>query len=100
MRLFVIPKLLPRRSRADRETVIGRVRGVSFSGKRQDAFHSVHCAGTLRPGPRRAIRLIALGLSMTRVVVLAHWVSDVVIGFALGAALERLLQALDRLCGR
>jgi hypothetical protein len=29
---------------------------------------------------------------MTRVVILAHWVSDVVVGFALGAELERLLR--------
>jgi hypothetical protein len=33
-----------------------------------------------------------VGLSLTRVVVLEHWASDVVAGFALGAALERLLR--------
>jgi membrane-associated phospholipid phosphatase len=33
-----------------------------------------------------------VGLSLTRVVVLAHWASDVVAGFVLGAALERLLR--------
>jgi undecaprenyl-diphosphatase len=36
--------------------------------------------------------MFAVGLSLTRVVVLAHWVSDVVAGFALGADLERLLR--------
>ena len=41
-------------------------------------------------GPRRAIQALAVGLSLTRVVVLAHWASDVVAGFALGAILERL----------
>jgi uncharacterized protein YjlB len=49
-------------------------------------------AGTLPAGPRRAIRAFAVGLSLTRVVVPAHWASDVVPGFALGAALERLLR--------
>jgi undecaprenyl-diphosphatase len=49
-------------------------------------------ASTLPPGPRRAIRALAVGLSLTRIVVLAHWASDVVAGFALGAVLERLLR--------
>jgi membrane-associated phospholipid phosphatase len=33
-----------------------------------------------------------VGLSLTRVVVLAHWASDVLAGFALGSILERLLR--------
>jgi hypothetical protein len=49
-------------------------------------------AGALPTGPQRAIRAFAIGLSLTRVVVLAHWASDVVAGFALGAMLERLLR--------
>lgn len=88
-------------TRPDRKTVVGHLHGISFSGKRKDAFPSGHAlhmgalasaAGTLPPGPRRAIRTLAIGLSVTRVVVLAHWASDVVVGFALGAALERLLR--------
>ncbi|BBB97223.1 hypothetical protein BE61_26560 [Bradyrhizobium elkanii USDA 61] len=43
-------------------------------------------------GPRRAIRAIAVGLSLTRIAILAHWASDVVAGFALGAILERGLR--------
>ncbi|WP_349629138.1 phosphatase PAP2 family protein [Bradyrhizobium sp. USDA 3458] len=43
-------------------------------------------------GPRRAIRAIAVGLSLTRIAILAHWASDVVAGFALGAILERVLR--------
>jgi undecaprenyl-diphosphatase len=35
---------------------------------------------------------VAIGLSLTRIVVLAHWASDVVAGFALGAFMERLLR--------
>jgi membrane-associated phospholipid phosphatase len=88
-------------TRPDRRTVVGHVHGISFSGRRDDAFPSGHAlhmgalasaAGTLRAGPRRAIQALAVGLSLTRVVVLAHWTSDVVVGFALGAVLERLLR--------
>jgi undecaprenyl-diphosphatase len=49
-------------------------------------------AGTLRGGPRLAIRVFAVGLSLTRVVILAHWATDVIAGFVLGAMLERLLR--------
>jgi undecaprenyl-diphosphatase len=47
----------------------------------------------LAAGPRRAIRAIAVGLSLTRIVVLAHWASDVVAGFVLGAIIEQLLRS-------
>ena len=88
-------------TRPDRKTVLGHLLGVSFSGKREDAFPSGHAlhmgalasaAGTLPTLPRRAIRTLAFGLSLTRIVVLAHWASDVAAGFALGAAMERLLR--------
>jgi membrane-associated phospholipid phosphatase len=94
-------KSLFNQTRPDRTTVLGHIHGVSFSGKRQDAFPSGHAlhmgalasaAGALPAGPRRTLRALAIGLSLTRVVVLAHWASDVVAGFALGAALERLLR--------
>jgi membrane-associated phospholipid phosphatase len=96
-----VMKTLFDQTRPDRRTVIGHVHGISFSGKRDDAFPSGHAlhmgalasaAGALPSGPRRAVRAIAIGLSLTRVVVLAHWASDVVAGFALGAILERLLR--------
>ncbi|KJC37022.1 membrane protein [Bradyrhizobium sp. LTSP885] len=95
-------KVLFDQTRPDRRTVIGHVHGISFSGKREDAFPSGHAfhmgalasaAGTLPAGPRRAIRALAVGLSLTRIAVLAHWASDVVVGFALGATLERLLRS-------
>jgi membrane-associated phospholipid phosphatase len=94
-------KILFNQTRPDRRTVIGHVHGISFSGKREDAFPSGHAlhmgalasaAGALPAGPRRVIRALAIGLSLTRIVVLAHWASDVVAGFALGAVLERLLR--------
>jgi len=89
-------------TRPDRTTVLGHVHGISFSGKREDAFPSGHAlhmgalasaAGALPAGPRLAIRALAVALSATRVVVLAHWASDVLAGFALGAGLERLMRA-------
>jgi undecaprenyl-diphosphatase len=94
-------KTLFDQTRPDRRTVVGHVHGISFSGKRDDSFPSGHAlhmgalasaAGALPAGPRRAIRALAVGLSLTRVVVLAHWASDVLAGFALGAVLERLLR--------
>ncbi|WP_338832248.1 phosphatase PAP2 family protein [Bradyrhizobium sp. 27S5] len=94
-------KMLFNQTRPDRLTVVGHVHGVSMSGKRDDAFPSGHAlhmgalasaAATLPAGARRAVQAIAVGLSLTRIVVLAHWASDVVAGFALGAGLERLLR--------
>ncbi|MET4032282.1 membrane-associated phospholipid phosphatase [Bradyrhizobium sp. JR7.2] len=88
-------------TRPDRTTVLGHLHGVSFSGKREDAFPSGHAlhmgalasaAGTLPPLLRRLIRTLAVGLSLTRVKVLAHWASDVIAGFALGVIMERLLR--------
>lgn len=88
-------------TRPDRRTVIGHIHGISFSGKRDDAFPSGHAlhmgalasaADTLPRAPRRMIRTAAVLLSLTRVAVLAHWASDVIAGFALGAVLERLLR--------
>jgi undecaprenyl-diphosphatase len=104
----VVASLLPHgfkrlfdQTRPDRRTVIGHIHGVPFSGKRQDAFPSGHAlhmgalasaAGALPAGQRRAVRAFAVGLSVTRIVVLAHWASDVIAGFAVGAVLERILR--------
>ena len=94
-------KLLFDQTRPDRRTVIGHVHGVPVSGQRKDAFPSGHAlhmgalASAAVPwsaGSRRAILALAVGLSLTRIVVLAHWASDVIAGFALGALLERALR--------
>jgi membrane-associated phospholipid phosphatase len=94
-------KLLFDQTRPDRRTFLGHIHGIPFSGKREDAFPSGHAlhmgalasaAGALPAGPRSAIRALAVGLSLTRIVVLAHWASDVAAGFALGAILERLVR--------
>lgn len=88
-------------TRPDRLMVRAHLRGVPFSGRSRDAFpsgHAVHmgalasAAGLLPTGPRRLVRTVAVGLSLTRVTLLAHWTSDVVAGFALGIVVERLLR--------
>lgn len=90
-------------TRPDRRTEIRHLHGVPFSRIREDAFPSGHAlhigalasaAGALPAGPRLAIRAVAVGISLTRLVVLAHWASNVVAGFALGAVLVQFV----RLC--
>ncbi|MGF6311932.1 membrane-associated phospholipid phosphatase [Bradyrhizobium sp. i1.8.4] len=94
-------KRLFNQTRPDRLTVVGHANGIPISGKRDDAFPSGHAlhmgalasaAATLPASVRRAIQAVAIGLSLTRVAVLAHWTSDVIAGFVLGAGLERLLR--------
>lgn len=88
--------------RPDRLTVRGHQRGIPFSGRARDAFpsgHAVHmgalasAAGLLTPARRRLVRTIAVSLSLTRVALLAHWASDVIVGFTLGITIERLLRS-------
>ena len=43
---------------------------------------------------RNAIWAVGGGLVLTRIVLLAHWTSDVVAGLAVGAALERFLRCV------
>lgn len=52
-------------------------------------------AATVLP-PRYKIPIwsVALGLSATRIAILAHWLSDVVAGFAIGIVLERVIRRL------
>ncbi|WP_426610656.1 phosphatase PAP2 family protein [Bradyrhizobium sp. McL0616] len=100
----VLPHILKSvfdQTRPDRLTVVGHRHGVPVSGRARDAFpsgHAVHmgalasAAGLLPPARRRAVRAIAVALSLTRIALLAHWASDVVAGFALGAGVERLLR--------
>ncbi|MGY0575422.1 phosphatase PAP2 family protein [Bradyrhizobium sp. RDM12] len=87
--------------RPDRLTLRGHGRGIPFSGQARDAFpsgHAVHmgalasAAGLLPPAWRRLVRSIAVGLSITRVALLAHWASDVVAGFTLGVVIERMMR--------
>lgn len=100
----VLPHILKSvfdQTRPDRLTVSGHRHGVPFSGRSKDAFpsgHAVHmgalasAAGLLPPARRRAVRGLAVALSLTRVALLAHWASDVVAGFTLGVIVERLVR--------
>ncbi len=99
-----VPHLLKNifdQERPDRLTVRGHWRGVPLSGNRLDAFPSGHAlhvgalasaASRLPPRQRNAVWLIGAGLVATRILLLAHWTSDVISGLAIGAATERLLR--------
>jgi membrane-associated phospholipid phosphatase len=87
--------------RPDRLTAIGHLHGIPLSGKRLDAFpsgHAVHIgalasAATVLPSDQRnAVWAVGGGLVLTRIVLLAHWTSDVVAGLACGVVIERLLR--------
>lgn len=104
----IIPHVLKTlfdQQRPDRLTVRGHLHGVPVSGKRLDAFPSGHAmhvgalasAATLLPrGKRNLVWALGAGLVLTRVVLLAHWASDVVAGLALGGLTERLLRFWTR----
>jgi hypothetical protein len=87
--------------RPDRTTITGHKRGIPISGKPFDAFpsgHAVHvgalasAASTLPARQRNVVWGVGAGLVLTRIVLLAHWASDVAVGLAVGAATERLLR--------
>jgi undecaprenyl-diphosphatase len=90
--------------RPDRRTVRGHWRGIPFSGNRLDAFpsgHAVHVgalasAASMLPAKRRnAVWGLGLGLVLTRVVLLAHWTSDVAVGIGVGVLTERILRCIS-----
>jgi membrane-associated phospholipid phosphatase len=99
-----LPHVLKRifdQERPDRLTALGHLHGIPLSGKRLDAFpsgHAVHigalasAATVLPPGQRNAVWTVGGGLVLTRIVLLAHWTSDVVAGLVVGAGMERLLR--------
>lgn len=87
--------------RPDRLTVLGHLRGVPLSGRRLDAFpsgHAIHvgalasAATRLPPVARNAVWAAGAALVTTRIVLLAHWVTDVAAGLALGVLTERFLR--------
>jgi membrane-associated phospholipid phosphatase len=91
-------KLFIDQERPDRLTIKGHLRGIPLSGNAEDAFPSGHAlhvgalasAATLLPSIyRNAIWATGTVLVMTRIVLLAHWFSDVVAGVALGVGVER-----------
>jgi membrane-associated phospholipid phosphatase len=102
----VLPHLVKRavdQTRPDRLTVEGHRRGVPWSGRARDAFPSGHAlhmgalasaAGLFPTQQRRIVRGLAVAQSATRILLLAHWTSDVVAGFAVGALIERLIRPI------
>jgi membrane-associated phospholipid phosphatase len=104
----VLPHLLKSfidQERPDRRTVRGHWRGIPFSGKSLDAFPSGHAlhvgalasAATLLPSrARNPVWAIGAILAATRIVLLAHWFSDVLVGLGLGVAMERAMRRLTR----
>jgi membrane-associated phospholipid phosphatase len=87
--------------RPDRVMIRGHLHGVPFSGRPLDAFpsgHAIHvgalasAAAELPPAQRNLAWSVGAGLVLTRIVLLAHWTSDVIAGLAIGGAVERLLR--------
>jgi membrane-associated phospholipid phosphatase len=77
--------------------------GVPLSGNAKDAFPSGHAlhvgafasaATLLPPKYRNAIWTAGAILVTTRIVLLAHWFTDVLAGLALGVSLERAIRLL------
>ena len=102
----LLPHIMKRfinQERPDRLTIEGHLRGIPLSGKSEDAFPSGHAlhvgalasAATLLPlGYRNTIWAAGTGLVLTRIILLAHWASDVGAGLVMGALIERLLRPL------
>jgi membrane-associated phospholipid phosphatase len=100
-----IMKLFINQERPDRLTIMGHLRGIPLSGKSEDAFPSGHAlhvgalasaATLLPPKLRDAIWAAGAVLVATRIVLLAHWFTDVVAGLALGAGAERGIRFLTK----
>jgi len=100
----ILPHLLKSfidQERPDRCMVHGRRRGIPRSGKPYDAFPSGHAlhVGALAsaiswiyPEWQKLAWTVGGALAATRIIVLAHWASDVVVGLGAGVLIERLLR--------
>jgi membrane-associated phospholipid phosphatase len=99
----ILPHILKNlftQERPDRCMVHGPRNGIPISGEAGDAFPSGHAmhVGAVASALSRyfpAVRALIWGiggvLAATRVVVLAHWVTDVLVGLAAGLAIEKVL---------
>lgn len=96
-----ILKTMIDQKRPDREPFAQHRHGIPHSGKPNDAFpsgHAIHMGAlasfaTLLPQNLRYGAWAAASILMaTRVVLLAHWVTDVAAGFATGVVLERVVR--------
>ena len=104
----ILPRILKYfidQERPHRRTIRGHWRGVPFSGNSADSFPSGHAlhvgalasAATLLPWKvRNLVWVSGTILVATRVVLLAHWLTDVLAGLGLGVAVERALRWFTR----
>jgi membrane-associated phospholipid phosphatase len=94
----ILPHLMKHlfsQERPDRWSMEAHLRGAPFSGSPLQAFpfgHALHVGALASAASRLRPRQRAIAFVFTRVLLLAHWVSDVVAGLALGAVLERLIR--------
>jgi PAP2 superfamily len=100
----VLPHLFKRlvdRKRPDRVVVHVRRHGIPRSGNAWDSFpsgHALHLGAIARPLTRLCpdrFRILVwpsvIALAATRIMLLAHYVSDVVAGLILGAVLDSII---------
>jgi membrane-associated phospholipid phosphatase len=104
----LLPHLIKRlvdQKRPDRCMVPACRRGIPKSGRPLDAFpsgHAMHVGAIASVVSRIAPKAAPLAwtasvlIASTRIILLAHWVTDVLAGLALGACVERLLWSLRR----
>jgi membrane-associated phospholipid phosphatase len=94
-------KLLFNQIRPDRRTIRAHFHGVPLSGNAEDAFpsgHAVHvgalasAATQLPPAQRNTVWALGAALVSTRLLLLAHWASDVAVGLAVGVGIERCVR--------
>ena len=87
----------------------GRRHGIPRSGKAYDAFPSGHAmhVGAIASAlswvsPKSAPLAWSLGglVAATRIVLLAHWMTDVLAGLAMGVVVERCLRPLSAGAGQ
>jgi hypothetical protein len=104
----ILPHLLKRlidQERPDRCMIHGRRHGIPRSGKPYDAFPSGHAmhVGAVASAvswafPRRAPIAWGFGglVALTRIILLAHWTTDVLAGLTMGVLVERFLRPLTK----
>ena len=100
----ILPHLVKRlvdRKRPDRVVVHGRRHGIPRSGNAWDSFpsgHALHLGAIAQPLTRLCpdrFRILVwpsvIALAATRIMLLAHYVSDVVAGLILGVVLDSIV---------
>jgi membrane-associated phospholipid phosphatase len=97
----IVKRLVDRERPNRRFPLRRRIKGIPLSGSAYDSFPSGHTMhlGALASGLSRmvpvgsvAIWSTCIAVAASRVLLLAHWLTDAVIGFAGGVLVERLLR--------